>query len=135
MIFCNFQLFQHQLTGQPQLFCNSLLIIRNGLMIYLLASYITNLAIGVYKMMCMFVTIQSSDECLSLPEVLLVRADDCRTLAGVQLDGQPTCAFVVSRNDYQKIEQLLKDKSIRNIRYCIGFCGENMVFLIYVYLY
>ena len=86
--------------------------------------------------MCILVTIQSSDECLSLPEILLVRADDRRTLTGYQLDGQPTCAFVACRNDYLKIEQLLKDKNIRNIRYCVGNCGENKVFqLIYMHLY
>jgi len=99
---------------------------------------LTNLATAVciaVAITYILVTIQSSDECLSLPEILLVRADDRRSLTGYQLDRQPTCAFVACRNDYLKIKQLLKDESIRNIRYCIGNNGEKMVFIcIYIIL-
>ena len=72
-------------------------------------------------------SLQGSDESLGLPEVLLVRADDLCTLSGVELDGQPTCAFVVCRNDYHRVKQLLEEEEISNIRCCVGNCKVRLM--------
>ena len=64
--------------------------------------------------------IQDSEESNnSPPHVMLVSTDGQFLTSGIQLDGQPTCAVVVSRDDYHRTIALLKDEEINNLSYFV----------------
>ena len=63
--------------------------------------------------------LQGLDESTTLPKVMLMSIDDPYGLSGVQVDGQPTCAFVVSRSNHHMIKKLLEVEGINSHCYYI----------------
>ena len=50
---------------------------------------------------------------------MLMSIDDPYGLSGVQVDGQPTCAFVVSRSNHRRVKKWLEVEEIKSQCYYV----------------
>ena len=65
---------------------------------------------------------------------MLISTDGQSIPNGSQIEGQPTCAIVVSRNDYHKTIKLLRREDIGTLSYLVE-STQVCYYIIYCYMY
>ena len=66
---------------------------------------------------------------------MLVSSDGQYMASDFQLEGQPTCAVVVSRNDHDRTIELLSNEDINNRSYQLVESNEVCYFIFYCHMY
>ena len=67
--------------------------------------------------------------------VMLISTDGQPIPIGFQIEGQPTCAIVVSRNDYHKTIKLLRCEDIGTLSYLVENSQVRYYVIVYCYMY
>ena len=66
---------------------------------------------------------------------MLVSSDGQYIASDFQLEGQSTCAVVVSRNDHDRTIELLSNEDINNRSYQLVESNEVCYFIFYCHMY